>query len=223
MVNRLSWLAAAAGVTLALLRMERLLRSASQGPPWQLVLIAALLLGGVITWVALSYRAGLSGLVVANLIGMILATIRIAAPDTAILGLIPTPATLGETVRELAFGFELIRFGTAPVVPVAGIILILTWLFWVIGAVSVWGLTTGRPIIAVVPGPLLYLQLATMDRIPPGRGWTFALLAILASACSQSLMTSARRAPVACATETTATSPPCRSGTPRPSSSCCCF
>lgn len=179
MVNRLTWFATAAGLILALLRMERLLRSASQGPPWQLVLIAALLLGGVITWVALSYRASLSGLLIANGIGLVLATIRIAAPDTALFGLIPTPATVGETVRELAFGFELIRFGTAPVVPVAGIILLLTWLFWVIGAVVVWALTTGRPIIAIVPGLLLYLQLATMDRIPPGLGWTFAFLGLL--------------------------------------------
>ena len=179
MVKRLTWFATAAGLVLALLRMERLLRSASQGPPWQLVLIAALLLGGVITWVALSYRAGLAGLLIANGVGIVLATIRIAAPDTALFGLIPTPDTIGETMRELAFGFELIRFGTAPVVPVAGIILLLTWLFWVIGAVVVWALTTGRPVIAIVPGLVLYLQLATMDRIPPGAIWTYAFLGVL--------------------------------------------
>jgi hypothetical protein len=179
MVRRLTWIATAAGLVLALLRMERLLRSATQGPPWQLVLVAALLLGGVITWVALSYRARLWGIVAANAAGLILATIRIAAPDTAIFGLIPTPATIGETVREIAFGFELIRFGTAPVVPVAGIILLLTWLFWVFGAVIVWSITSGRPIIAVIPGIILYLQLATMDRLPPGRMWTWAFVAVL--------------------------------------------
>ena len=179
MVKRLTWLAAAAGLVLALLRMERLLRSATQGPPWQLVLVAALLLGGVITWVALSYRARLWGVVAANVAGLMLATIRIAAPDTAILALVPTPATIGETVREIAFGFELIRFGTAPVVPVAGIILLLTWLFWVFGALIVWSITSGRPILAVIPGIILYLQLATMDRLPPGRGWTAAFVVVL--------------------------------------------
>lgn len=179
MVHRLTWFAAAAGIILALLRMERLLRVATQGPPWQLVLIAALLLGGVITWVAFAYRVRPAAVVLLNLAGLVLATIRIAAPDTAVFGVVPTLSTISETVRELAFALELIRFGTAPVVPVAGIVLILTWIFWVIGMMIVWALHVGRPIIAVVPGLIMYLQLATMDRVPPGRGWTGAFVAIV--------------------------------------------
>lgn len=179
MVYRLTWFAAAAGILLAIFRMERLLRPTSQGPPWQLVLIAALMLGGMITWVTLSYRVRPAGLLIANVAGLLLATLRIAAPDTALLGVFPTLTTIGEVIRELGFAMELIRFGTAPIVPVAGIILMLTWIFWLVGAVAVWSLMTGRGVIAVIPGIILYLQLATMDRIPPGRGWLVAFLVVL--------------------------------------------
>lgn len=176
---RLTWVAAGASILLAIMRMGRLLRDTSQGPPWQLVLAAALLLGGMITWVAVSYRLRTVTLIIANLSGLLLATLRIAAPDTALLGVLPTPATIGEVFRELGFAMELIRFGTAPIIPVAGIILMLTWVFWSIGAVGVWALTTGRGIVAVIPGLVLYLQLATMDRIPPGRMWLVAALLVL--------------------------------------------
>jgi transglutaminase-like putative cysteine protease len=176
---RLTWVAAGSGIVLAILRMGRLLRDTSQGPPWQLVLAAALLLGGMITWVAVSYRLRTITLVLANIAGLLLATLRIAAPDTALFGVFPTSDTIGEVFRELGFAMELIRFGTAPIIPVAGIILMLTWIFWSIGAVGVWALTTGRGIIAVIPGMVLYLQLATMDRVPPGRTWLIVAMAVL--------------------------------------------
>ena len=170
MVYRLTWIGIAAGLLVALLRMDSLLRPATRGPAWQLVLVAALLLGCVITWVARSYRLKAVGIIGGNVAGMALATIHIAAPDTAFLGILPTWSTFTETGRELEFAMDLIRFGTAPIVPVAGLILILTWVFWVIGMLIVWGLHAGRPAIAVVPGIVLYLQLATMDR-SPDRGW----------------------------------------------------
>ncbi len=176
---RLTWFATGAGILLAILRMGRLLRDTSQGPPWQLVLIAALLLGGMITWVTVSYRVRTTLMILANIAGLAIATLRIAAPDTALLGVLPTASTLGEVSRELGFAMELIRFGTAPIIPVAGIILMLTWIFWTIGALGVWALMTGRGILAVVPGMILYLQLATMDRIPPGRGWLTAAMLVL--------------------------------------------
>ena len=43
MVYRLTWIGIAAGLLIGLLRMENLLRPATIGPPWQLVLVAALL------------------------------------------------------------------------------------------------------------------------------------------------------------------------------------
>lgn len=171
MVYRLTWIGIAAGLVAALLRLEALLRPPTRGPAWQLVFIAALLLGCVITWVARSYRMSAPGIIGVNAAGLALATIRIAAPDSTALGILPTWATLAETGRELVFAMDLIRFGTAPIVPVAGLILILTWVFWVIGMLIVWGLHAGRPSMAVVPGVVLYLQLATMDR-SPNQAWT---------------------------------------------------
>ncbi len=176
---RLTWFATGAGILLAILRMGRLLRDTTQGPPWQLVLIAALLLGGMITWVTVSYRVRTTLMILANVAGLAIATLRIAAPDTAFLGVLPTASTFGEVSREFGFAMELIRFGTAPIIPVAGIILMLTWIFWSIGTLGVWALMTGRGILAVIPGMILYLQLATMDRIPPGRGWLTAAMLVL--------------------------------------------
>ena len=179
MVYRLTWIGIGAGLLISLFRMEDLLRSATSGPAWQLVLVAALLLGAVITWVSKSYRISSVGVVAANVVGMALATIRIAAPETAFLGILPTWSTFSETGRELSFALDLIRFGTAPIVPVAGLILILTWVFWVIGMLVVWGLHAHRPAIAVVPGIVLYLQLATMDRSPTNSWATVAYLGLV--------------------------------------------
>ena len=179
MVYRLTWLGIVGGIVAALIRMEQLLRPAENGPAWQLVLIAALLLGGVITWVARSYRLSAASVIGLNLAGMLLATIRIAAPDTAFLGVLPTLGTVTETGRELEFAVGMIQYGIAPVLPVAGLILILTWLFWVIGIMIVWALHAGRPAFAVVPGIVLYLQLATMDRGPTDTWATIGYLAIV--------------------------------------------
>lgn len=179
MVYRLTWIGIAAGIWFSLERMENLLRPASQGPTWQLVLVAALLLGCVITWVARSYRVSALGVIAANLVGLALATIRIGAPDTAFLGFLPTWSTFSEVGRELEFALDLIRFGTAPLLPVASLILILTWVFWIIGILIVWGLHAGRPAVAVIPGVVLYLQLATMDRSPTSFWATVAYLGLV--------------------------------------------
>ena len=53
MAYRFSWIAGAAAIFLALLRMSRLLRPVETGPPWQLALLAGALLGA---------RSGLDGL-----------------------------------------------------------------------------------------------------------------------------------------------------------------
>ncbi len=179
MVYRLTWIGIAATLLVGVWRMENLLRPATKGPAWQLVLLAALLLGCVITWVARSYRVGPIGTVAANFAGMALATIRIAAPETAFLGVLPTWTTLSQTQTELSFALDLIRFGTAPIFPVAGLILVLTWVFWVIGMLIVWGLHAGRPAVAIVPGLVLYLQLATMDRSPTSTWGTIWFLAFM--------------------------------------------
>jgi transglutaminase-like putative cysteine protease len=182
MAYRFSWIAGATAIVLALLRMDRLLRPIESGPPWQLALLAGALLGGVITWTALSYRVGRWGTGLLNLGGILLAAFRLGASDTLLLGFLPSLDTF-ETLRvELGYAIELIRFGAAPVFPAAGLILILTIIFWVLGTLLSWGLLSNHPTLALLPPLLFYLQIATIDRIPPRAGWTTAFLVVVALA-----------------------------------------
>ncbi len=178
MVYRFSWVAGSAAVLLAVARMGRLLRPADVGPPWQVVLLSAALLGAVVTWTALAYRARWRIVTLVNLVGLAVVAVRLGAPDTTILGVIPTTATFSTMQRELSFALELIRFGTPPVVAVAGLLLILAVVFWVSGALLAWGMLRGHPVLALLPPLLFYLQLATIDRQPPG-AWTIALLVVV--------------------------------------------
>lgn len=182
MAYRYSWLAGAAAVFLALARMQRLLRPIEEGPPWQLALLAGALLGAVITWTAVSYRVGWLGTLLLNLGGLVLAAFRLGAADTLVLGFLPSLDTFPTLGTELAWAIGLIRFGAAPVFPAAGMILVLTAVFWILGALLAWGLLSSHPTLALLPPLLFYLQIATIDRIPPRVGWTVAFLTVAAVA-----------------------------------------
>ena len=182
MVYRLSALAIAGAVLLDLLRLQRLLRPTEAAASWQIILIAAVILGGVITWVARTYRIGRWGTIALNVGGMSLAVLRIGAPDTLTFGIIPTAETLTELGEEFTFALQLLRFGNAPVVPVVGLIVILALVFWVFGMLGVWGLASGHPWVGSVPALMFYLQLSTIDRAPSSLPWTVAFLALLAIA-----------------------------------------
>ncbi|MDH3308778.1 MAG: DUF3488 domain-containing protein, partial [Acidimicrobiia bacterium] len=177
---RLSRLVGVLAVIFALTRLGRLLRPVESGPPWQLVLLAAFALGAVLTWVMLTYRSGAVALVAGNIVGFLFATIRIAAPTTTRFGIIPTADTGAVLSEELGFAVELIRFGSAPVLPVRGLVLVIAIVFWVLGALLVWGLGTGRPGIALLPPLLFHLQLATIDRVPSPTWWVVMFLLLLA-------------------------------------------
>jgi transglutaminase-like putative cysteine protease len=180
MAYRFSWIAGAAAILLALVRMERLLRPIQEGPPWQLALLAGALLGAVITWTAVSYRVGWLGTTLLNLGGLVLAAFRLGAAGTLVLGFLPSLDTFPTLVTELAYAIGLIRFGAAPVFPAAGLILILTVIFWLLGALLAWGLLTSHPTLGLLPPMLFYLQVATIDRVPPRVGWTTAFLVVAA-------------------------------------------
>lgn len=180
MAYRFSWIAGAAAILLALLRMERLLRPIEGGPPWQLALLAGALLGAVITWTAVSYRVGWLGTALLNLGGLVLAAFRLGAAGTLVLGFLPSLDTFPVLFTELEFAVGLIRFGAAPVYPAAGLILILTVVFWLLGALLAWGLLGSHPTVGLLPPLLFYLQVATIDRIPPRFGWTTVFLVVAA-------------------------------------------
>ncbi len=180
MARRLGWLSAAAGIALALARMNRLLQpNTGEGPPWQLVLAAAAVLGAVFTWTALTYR--LSAWIVAaiDLVGVTVAVLRVAAPQTLTFGVIPTGETLSTLAEELAFAVELVRFGAAPVLPVAGLVALVAAIFWMLGALAVAGMATGRTLVATVAPLVFYLQLATLDREPSDLRWMLAFATVL--------------------------------------------
>ncbi len=167
MVYRLSWLAGAASLLFALSGLGGLLRPTNDGTQWQLIVLAALILGATVTWTALSYRAHPIIVVALNLLGISIAVARIAAPETT-SALMPTGETLSALSVELERAMALIRTGIEPVQPIAGIVIVLAVVFWVAGVLLTWGLMRGHPYVALVPPLVLSLQFATMDRTRTG-------------------------------------------------------
>ncbi len=167
MVYRYSWLAGLGGLLFAFVGLNGLLQSTVEGPPWQFVVIAGVALGVIITWTVLSYRLNEWIVVGLNLVAMLVAVGRIAAPDTTAF-ILPTASTFTELRVQFDQAFDIIRHGHEPVIPVSGIVVILMLLFWAVGALLAWGLTTGHPYVAVLPPLVMSLQFATMDRNPTG-------------------------------------------------------
>lgn len=175
---RLTWIAGTSAILFTLARAhDRLLRSSVEGLPWELVLLAAAILGAALTWGGLAYRLRTTTVVVLNVVTMFLVTVRIVVPQTTWI-VFPTGSSFGELRAELEFARAVIRTGVAPVIPLAGIVAILALLYWVLGFLLSWGLMRGRPYVAVLAPLVVYLQFATMDRRPSG-GWTFAFLVIV--------------------------------------------
>lgn len=176
MGNRWSWLAAVAGLALALLRLGRLLRPTVEGAPWQIAVVAGAVMGATITW---AMRRRWSA-VAANLIALLVVTLRIVVPNSLVAGIIPSASTI-ETLRtELGLGIRIIRTGVAPVSPVAGLVIVLTAVFWALAALAAWGIRNRRPVIALLPPLLFYLQLAVIDQAESEWFWTVAFLGTIA-------------------------------------------
>ncbi len=178
MVERLVWLTGLGAVMLSLARLGRLLAPQAEGPAWQVVLLAAVILGAVFTWVARSYRLSPAVVTAINAIGLSIAVLRITAPSSLRAGLIPTADTMPTVQTELAFAWEILRFGAAPVLPVAGLVAVLAMVYWTLGAVGTIGALTRRPVLVTIPAIAFYLQLATLDRRSPGLGWLIAFAAV---------------------------------------------
>lgn len=177
MVYRYSWLAGLAGGLFALVRLERLLRSSSEGLPWEIILLAAALLGAVLTWAVTVYRLSLPVVLVVNAAALLLMVVRIAVPATT-WAIFPTPASFPALGSELSYALDVIRTGVAPVLPLAGIVAILAAVFWLLGGLLSWGLMRDRPYLAVLAPLVLYLQFATIDRQRSGF-WTILFLVLL--------------------------------------------
>ncbi|MGD2051385.1 MAG: DUF4129 domain-containing transglutaminase family protein [Acidimicrobiia bacterium] len=180
MVYRYSWLAGIAALLLAFAGLNQLLRPTVSGPPWQPVVLAGLVLGIAITWAALSFRLHIALAVALNVLAMIVAAARIAAPDTTSF-LLPTGGTVTEVGGQLSRAFSLIRNGLEPVIPLSGIVVILMVVMWAAGILLAWGLLRGHPYVALIPPLVMVLQFATMDRAPTSVGRILLFLLLVAA------------------------------------------
>jgi transglutaminase-like putative cysteine protease len=181
MARHLRWLTGALALVLVAARLTRLLQPTTSGPSWVVVVLAMAIMGGVITWVAASYRISWISIASINLVAIVVAGMRVIAPGTLAFGLVPTPETFDVLGSEMAFAAEVFRFGAAPVLPIPGLIAAVGSLFWVLGALVAASAVTGRAWIGSAPALVFYLQLATLDRRSSTVVWigAFALIATL--------------------------------------------
>ncbi|MDH3730369.1 MAG: DUF3488 and transglutaminase-like domain-containing protein, partial [Acidimicrobiia bacterium] len=178
MAYRYSWLAAAGLMAAALARLNKLVTQSVDGLSWQLVIVGGAALGAVITWTSVSYGVRARWILGINAIVALIVMLRLVAPDTMWL-FIPTWDTLSSFSNEVSYAGDVIRSGSAPVLPSTGLVAILMMAFWGLGAVAVWGLRSARPFVALVPPLGLYLYLATVDRVGLEFVWVVALLLLV--------------------------------------------
>jgi transglutaminase-like putative cysteine protease len=173
MVYRVSWIAGLASIGFAFWQLGRLLLPTTSGARWQLVVLSGFVIGLVITWTAVTYRLRSFVIILINAAALLLAAARFAAPTESIF-ILPTPAGLSSLWSDLARAFDVIRHGVEPVRPIAGIVIILTALFWVLGSLLAWGLSKDHPFVALIPPLVVGVQFATLDRRTGG----LAILAV---------------------------------------------
>jgi transglutaminase-like putative cysteine protease len=164
----------AAVLALAVARLARLLQPQETGAAWQVVLLAAALLGAAVAWWGSAARLPAAATALAHVAGTALMVVRLAAPATLRFGVVPGAETLPELSLQLGFAVELIRYGAAPVLPMPGLVAVLGVVAWLLGATVALGGPARRRWLAALPSLAFYFQLAVLDRRPPGMGWTVA-------------------------------------------------
>jgi len=180
MVFRYSWLAGSTALLFVLYQLNGLLRPTVEGPPWQLVVVAALVLGVAITWTVIAYRLPTWVAVVINGVAALIAAARVSAPETT-LALLPTSETFSIMDVQLSNALRVVRNGIEPVIPTAGLVVMLLALFWAVGFLFAWGLSTSKPYVALLPPLVISLQFATMDRQSTTAMRTLVYIAIVAA------------------------------------------
>ncbi len=163
MVYRYSWIAGLASITFAFWQLTRLLLPTGSGAKWQLVVLSGLAIGLIVTWTAITYHMRTIWIVLINVVALFVAATRFAAPSESIL-ILPTIPGVTALWSDLLRAFDIIRHGVEPVRPITGIVVILTALFWLLGALLAWGLSKDHPFVALLPPLVVALQFATLDR-----------------------------------------------------------
>ncbi len=166
-VYRYSWLAGLASIGFAFWELTRLLLPTESGAKWQLVVLSGFAIGLIVTWTAITYRLRTIWIISINVIALFVAATRFSAPSESIL-IIPTLPGVGVLWSDLARAFDVIRYNIEPVRSGAGIVVILTALFWLLGALLAWGLSKDHPFVALLPPLVVALQFATLNRRTDG-------------------------------------------------------
>jgi transglutaminase-like putative cysteine protease len=165
MVYRNSWLAGLAAIGFAVAQLNTLILPTREGVLWQYIVIAAAALGLIITWTALTYRLKTWIVILLNAGVALIAVVRVATPETTAFFL-PTSESFSRLREQLGSAQHLIREGIEPVIPDAGVVVVMMVVLWTVGALMAWGLLRGHPYIALLPPLVLSLQFATMNRAP---------------------------------------------------------
>ena len=173
MVYRYSWIAGLASVAFAYWQLGGLLLPTTRGAKWQLVVLSGFAIALIVTWTAITYRLRSLWIIALNLVALFLAAARFSAPEESVV-VLPTPAGLSVLWSDLTRAFDVIRNNVEPVLPITGIVIILTTLFWVLGALLAWGLSKDHPFVGLLPPLVVAVQFATLDR----RGNSFFALTI---------------------------------------------
>ena len=185
---RVGQLAGLLALVLSLGRLGRLLQSGPEHPPWQLILVAAAVLGGIAWWLLSQVTSSRSLRLAIFGAGALLLVMRITAPTTLGAGILPTPETFAGLGAEMALAWETITTGIPPVEPNAGLLAILAVLMWVVGAFFAWGNSGGPHAALFLPPLVMYFQFAVFDRSPAGLGWMVAsTLAVVGAAVSMAM------------------------------------
>ncbi len=163
MVYRYSWIAGLAAIGFAFWQLTRLLLPTQSGAKWQLVVLSGLAIGLIVTWTAITYRLRAIWIVLINVAALFLAATRFSAPAESIL-IVPTFSGVAVLWSDLLRAFDVIQHSVEPVRPITGIVVILTALFWLLGALLAWGLSKDHPFVALLPPLVVALQFATLDR-----------------------------------------------------------
>ncbi len=164
MGNRNTTVVASILLFVALIQLGGLLRPTVSGVSWQMLVLGSMLLAAVITWTGLAYRAPLWAVAAVNLVALVVVALQVMSPSTMRF-IVPTGATLTEVGTDMSQATSLIRTGIEPVLPIDGIVAVVIAVFWVAVVVTVYGLLRS-PGLAVVPGLVLVIQFAVMDRTP---------------------------------------------------------
>ena len=179
MVYRNSWLAGLAALAFAFAKLNGLILPSETGVQWQYMAVAALALGIVITWTALTYRLKTWLVMVINFGAALVAVTRVATPETTAF-LLSTRQSMVTLAEVLTVAQGRIRTGVEPVVPIVGVVVVVMLVLWASGALLSWGLLRGHPYVALLPPLVLALQFTTMDRLPTSGATIAAFVALVA-------------------------------------------